>query len=330
MKDIFAIHSIQINAEFGKAFKNFRIEQGVTATAIIKRFNKNPTYITKFEKGEIKKINTDFFIELCNYITASTDGVKLFLSRMAHFYNTMSTETKTILMNIDEAIVSHTLPSKLVTDILEYMDGHDISKSELFRKINANEDVLDYPSFASAPPNIWYSDLENDQTFIKLDIPYDFINDFLEFRIDKIHYVTALAILYALYRLGNEEDPYAVSFSKLRIYQISKYLQEDNSSNSKDPLFENLQPDDVESLREIISSLKLVINLTKDDNYGTGKIKQIQANLESDLGFSFAFMSLDLEKIILQNKERKQEFLNDLKQLIDKYSESNLGLDRYE
>lgn len=139
-----------------------------------------------------------------------------------------------------------------------------------------------------------------------------------------------LAILYVLYRLGQEEYPYGVAFSEMSVYKIVKNLREEQGAKKDDPLFENLQPEDVDTIREIISALKLVINLTNEDNYGSGRVKQIQNNLESDLGFAFAFMSYDLEKLCAQSKPVKQNFLNELKELVHKYSDTKLGLERYE
>ena len=43
-------------------------------------------------------------------------------------------------------------------------------------------------------------------------------------------------------------------------------------------------------------------------------------NLKTDLGFTFSFISTDLEKIFPLSKELKKEFIKDLNKLIENYA----------
>ena len=104
MSDIFTIETIAITPDIGMALKNFRIENKVTAKSITQHFHKAASYISKLEKGDIKKISGDFMIQLCNYITNSDKGLFKFLSKLSQNYPDFTDESKIIIMNIDDLL----------------------------------------------------------------------------------------------------------------------------------------------------------------------------------------------------------------------------------
>ena len=316
------------------AFKNFRIEHEVTAKALITEFSKASTYITKLEKGEIKKIDAELFISLCDFITKTDSGLISFLNKVAKNYSEYSSETKLIIHNIDDLLIEHTISSNFISEINDYMKEHNISSEQLVAKINTNEDISNLSASNNTPINEWfYPNSNDDMSVIILDIPISYIERLLSGELSKIHYVIAEATLYALYRLGGEADARNLANSKLRINDIINYIGSNIikiSDNNMDSLFGGLPPETSEALHDITSSLKLVTNLTKKDGYGFKHIQQISSNLDADLGFSFAFMSLDLLKIIDKSKDKKSEFLKEVRTLIEKYSQTETGLDIYE
>lgn len=335
MADIFTLQTVPMTSEIGMALKNFRIEHEITATSIVNDFEKSPTYITKLEKGDIKKIETDFLIALCNYITKSEDGLRKFLSKVARNYLEYSEETKLILRNIDNLIIEHPITSSFIEEVAIYMNEHNIDIEQLAEKINANEDLKDLNQpLSNFEANILLdSDSSNYSHFIKLEIPTTYLKDLLSNKITKIHYIIAEGILYSLYRLGNEKDARSFANSKLRVNNIIPYIGstviEINDENM-DRFFGGLQPEASDALQGIASGLKLIVNLTKKDDYGLKHIQQIESNLKSDLGFTFAYMSIDLEKLIIKSKQSKQNFLYELRELVEKYSQDETGLDLYE
>ena len=83
-----------------------------------------------------------------------------------------------------------------------------------------------------------------------------------------------------------------------------------------------------EALKNVIDNLKAVTTLTKQ--YGSKKIKQISGNFDTDPGFFFAYMSTDITELEKQDKEKKNNFLKELKELVDKYSQDDNGIEIYE
>ena len=330
MSDIFTLQTVPLTPDIGMALKNFRIENKITAKSITEKFDRASSYISKLEKGDIKKIDGDFLIELCNFITGSDDGLDIFLSKLSQSYKDFTNESKTIIMNIDDLLYEYTVPSKMLDEINGYIKSHNISISTIVETINLNKDIADRDNYNDLPLNIWYSPNDDiDNAAIKMSVPLSYVEDLLSGKIVTIHRVIAEVILYAMYTCGNEKNARDVANDKLKLYHIIPRrsvitLTPDNIEN----IFGGLEPDTSDALKDVIMQLRLITTVTKE--YGSKRIKQICSNLGEDLGFCFAYMSLNLVELEQKDKEKKKEFLNDLKSLIDKYSKEDSGIDLYE
>ena len=86
MSDIFTLQTVPLTPDIGMALKNFRIENKITAKSITEKFDRASSYISKLEKGNIKKIDGNFLIQLCNFITGTDDGLSIFLKKLARFH----------------------------------------------------------------------------------------------------------------------------------------------------------------------------------------------------------------------------------------------------
>lgn len=330
MSDIFTLQTVPLTPDIGMALKNFRIENKITAKSITEKFDRASSYISKLEKGDIKKIDGDFLIELCNFITGSDDGLDIFLSKLSQSYKDFTNESKTIIMNIDDLLYEYTVPSKMLDEINGYIKSHNISISTIVDTINLNKDIADRDNYNALPLNIWYSPNDDiDNAAIKMSVPLSYVEDLLSGKIVTIHRVIAEVILYAMYTCGNEKNARDVANDKLKLYHIIPRrsvitLTPDNIEN----IFGGLEPDTSDALKDVIMQLRLITTVTKE--YGSKRIKQICSNLGEDLGFCFAYMSLNLVELEQKDKEKKKEFLNELKSLIDKYSKEDSGIDLYE
>ena len=337
MSDIFSLKSVPLNAELGMALKNFRIENKVTARSIVEQLGKASSYISKLEKGDIKKIDGELFTTICNLISGSDDGLQKFMNKTASSFNSYSDETKLTLINIDDLLIEHPMPSELLQEIKEYILKHNISIAALSNKINANVTITDYPGYASAPLNQWIN-YEDDNSkydmYIKLYIPIDYLNDLISGNISFIHSIIAEAILTSMYSfvMNDLDEARKFAHSKLTLYNILRScggnVVEITDSNF-DGLFGGVEPGVAETLTSITSELKLISTLTKKDGYGLNKLKQIQNNLITDIAFYFAYMSLDTTGLKQKSMTKKQDFLDELKALIQKYSSDSDGIDLY-
>lgn len=330
MSDIFTIQTVPLTSDIGMALKNFRIENKITAKSITEKFDRASSYVSKLEKGNIKKIDGNFLIQLCNFITGTDDGLSIFLKKLAQNYKDFTNESKIIIMNIDDLLYEHNVSSKLIEEINGYVSRHNISISNIVKTINSNNDITGRNYYNDIPLNIWYSPDNNiDNATIKLSVPSSYIEDLLSGKITTIHRVIAEVILYALYKCGNEKNPRGVANNVLNLYRIvpQRSIIELSSKNANN-IYNGLEPDTSYALKNVINNLHLITAAT--DEYGSKRIKQLYYNLSQDLGFCFAYMTLNLVDIGKKDKEKKKKFLNELKLLIDKYSKDDSGIDLYE
>lgn len=330
MSDIFTLKTVPLTQELGMTLKNFRIENKKTAKSITDNFNKASSYISKLEKGDIKKIDGKFLIQLCNYIAGSDNGLADFLNKLSQSYKEFTNETKLIIMNIDDLLYEHTVPINFISDINDYISVHNLTIGQLVNMINKNSDIAERKDYEEFPTNIWYEkNFDIDNAVIKLSVPSTYIEDLLNQKITTIHRVIAEAILYSLYKLGNENNPHYVAHDSLELYHLLPIrsvikITPDNIDN----IFGGLEPDIADTLKDVAGGLKLITTITK--NYGAKRIKQIANNMHEDLGFSFAYMSIDIVELEKKDKEKKKQFLEDLKDLVEKYSQEDTGIDLYD
>ena len=330
MSDIFTLKSVPFTSELGMALKNFRIERKITAKSITEKFNRASSYVTKLEKGDIKKIDGDFLIQLCDYISGSKNGLWAFLGRLSQNYTDFSNETKFIIMNIDDLLVDYTIPINFASDIKGYLNLHNLTIDQLIDKVNSNEEIINRDEFDSFPDNIWYDkDNDIDNAAIKLVIPSNYIKDLLDGKYVSFHRVIAEAILYSMFKLGNEENPSDILHDKLKLYHLlpSRFVVR-ITPDTVESILGGLEPDAASALKYVTDDLKMITKLTK--NYGTKRIKQIANNMKEDLSFCFAYMSADIVELEKKDKTKKQQFLDELKSLIDKYSQDDTSIDIYE
>lgn len=329
MSDIFTLQTVPLTPDIGMALKNFRIENKITAKSITEKFDRASSYISKLEKGDIKKIDGDFLIQLCDFITGSDDGLSIFLKKLAQSYKDFTDESKIIIMNIDDLLYEHNVSSKLIEEINGYVSQHNIPVSKIVKTINSNSDIADRNYYNDLPLNIWYSPNNIDNAAIKISMPLSYVEDLLSGKITTIHRVIAEVVLYALYKCGNEKNPRGVANNVLNLYRIVPQRSIIGlSTKNADNIYNGLEPDTSVALKSVITDLHLITAAT--DEYGSKRIKQLYYNLSQDLGFCFAYMTLNLVDIGKKDKEKKKEFLNELKSLIDKYSKEDSGIDLYE
>ena len=327
---MFTLKTVSVTEELGIALKNFRISHRITGKRIIEEFGKSTSYLTKLEKGSIKKIDGLFLVQLCNYIEGSDNGLKLFLEKLSQDYSSYSNETKFAIMNIDDLLLEHSVSIDFISNINNYASKKNIAVADLVKEINANNDIADWEDFNTMPENIWYNkNFDIDAAAIKLVIPADYIENLLNGNVKSIHRVIAEVILYSLYKLGEEEHPHDKAYDELKLYgllptRIIKQMAQDNMKDT----FEGLEPDMIVALQNIIDGFKFVLLAAKP--YGTRRLKQISYNMNGDLGFSLAYMSMPIIELEKRDRPQKEKFLKELSELIKEYSKEDTGINIYE
>ena len=78
---------------------------------------------------------------------------------------------------------------------------------------------------------------------------------------------------------------------------------------------------DIKGLSVITDGIRKIF-LT-DRRYGASGVSMIAENFQKDLGFAFGYSKMNLAPLADKSKETKQEFLNEVKELIKKYSKKD-------
>lgn len=332
MSDIFTIKTINLTPMIGMCFKAFRIKNDVTAKSITEHFNRANSYISKFEKGDIKKIDTAFFSDLCNFVSKSDYGLKLFLEEVSKSQDNLDDVTRISIINLDDLFIDYPIPKAFTQQLVKYMDKKNISISQLTQKINSNDDIKTMPGYNDFPPNQWCQPNGTNTEVIKFSIPCDYIESLLQANILSAHRSILEGVLYNLFSLGGMDRPRLAAAKFLFDYNIKRYSEPPMVDvESIKEIRDNLTPDIRRRIEIINSSLKQIASLTTVNNYSERRLKNIQCNLTNDLAFAFAFMSIDLSDMSSCSVEQRQSFLDDIKKLILKYSsEKKTELEIYE
>lgn len=322
---------IPLTVQLGELIKSFRIRNEKTAKDLSTLIGKTPSYLSKLESGSIKKIDSDLFEKLCNTIIGNDEGIKSFIEFAFKSNNTYDDDTFLTLSNIDDVLYKFKPPVELTEYIQTELNKHNLSITDLTTELNANTDLHDLSSevFSSLPENIFaYADAEKKHSVIKLSYSTKVIGEILN-NSSETNYITLEAMLYALFKLcGQAKDEARISAvktlnNKYKINSIRKYKTKTifiNSIEDEEKYLGKLEPDAEKNYLKVIKGIRIALILSQSKG-GAERIETLNRNLKANLGFTFSFISTDLEKILPLSKELKSDFMKDLNKLIESYAE---------
>ena len=334
MNDPYMLQKIQITPEIGLLLRLFRIAKDVQSKTLADKLNKSASYFTKLEQGLIKSIDTNTFVSICNQISDSERGVENFLyaAREIKISSNGSTrefkaETELSLRNINDCVVARTVPFELRKLLLDRLDKYNISFNALIAQINQNENTFNVTNYDTLPTNQWILVDSNNLTFenqlsiFKKHIQADYLTAILNGSQNTTYKYVLDIILASITDLANDEEltgefinlPARFGFPKFdfskpgaitpnNVYDIDKF----------DPKIKPI-------VRDIIGSFKF-LSANSPDHCIAG-LSKLSHNLINDPGFAYAYLNTDLSPLKDLPREQKQQFLNDVRDLVKKYSE---------
>lgn len=322
------MQNISLTSEICDIIRSFRIQNEKSAKDISAIINKTPSYLSKIESGATKKIDSAVFIDLCNAIKGSTTGITSFIEFAYRNDTEYSKDTTLMLENIDDILYKFNPPKELLRYINKLMESKNISIEGLVAELNSNADLKDLSEtvYNSLPLNVYtYIDDDKNNTVIKLLYERSYVAGILS-GANTSNYITLEAILYSLYKLcGKTTDKARIKTietlnDKFNVVSIRKQKTIIiKSKEDEEKYLGKLDPDAEHHFKEIVQYIRFALLLSQSKG-GKERIETLCKNLETDLGFTFAFISTDLEKIYPISKELKKDFLKDLNNLIKEYS----------
>lgn len=319
---------IPLTPQLGELIKSFRIRNEKTAKDISSIIKKTPSYLSKIESGATKKIETSVFTSMCNAITDSSEGIKQFVSFAFQNDAEYDKDTSIILSNIDDILYKFIPPKELLSYVVDKMTSNNISISDLLKELNANKDLSDLSEtvYDSLPYNVYaYTDVEKNNSAIKLSYDSNTIENLLE-KSTETNYVTLEAILYSLYKLcgkpAKDARINAIKTLNDRFHVISVRKERTiiiTSKEDEEKYLGKLEPNVEENFHQATNGIRIALLLSQSKG-GAERIEILKKNMKADLGFTFSFISTDLEKLFPLSKDLKKDFLRDLNKLIDDYA----------
>ena len=324
---------LNMSIEIATYLKETRLKSNITAKDMAEYIDKSPAYITKLEKGDIQAIDLDVFRSFLSKCFGN-DELKI-TEAIEYIYQTFNAsifaseeEEKSRKEYEDFDKVSRKIPlsNELKQEIFSRIEQSGYNLKQIIDKINQNDDVPDLKNRPDVKPNTWYCSNGVSSILIKLD--YDEINNILNSPNSSCNYITIQSILYTINRLNELKPIQAMNEACQTMAQFKFYtISERHKYYGKDDL---AAKDDVEN-REKIRSLLSFLTALSDQNVSVTNMQlgRILNNLKMDIGFTFAFMSLDLGKLENVTRASKKDFLIEVKELIDKYAKKS-NIDMFE
>lgn len=326
---------LNLTKEIALYLKSIRLSSNISAKTMAEHMSKSPAYITKMEKGEIQSLDMDslvLYLSICynnddNSINEAIDYIYQTYNVSIHS-SEEEKQSRQSYINFDKVHRLIPLTSELKEAILLKIEASGFNLNQIVDKINQNDDVPDLKNRSDIKPNTWY--FENGQYAILLNLNYDEIHNILYSPNTSCNYITIQSILYTIGRLNglekmqamNEAHQVMLNYKFYDIHERHKYLGQDEFAAEHD--IEN---------RKKIQTLLNFITAISDQNVTTAnsQIDKIINNLAMDIGFSFAFMSIDLCKLKNITRNQKKNFLLEVIKLIDKYTQSlDSNIDMFE
>ena len=322
------MQSITLTDELSSLIKDFRVQNKKPAKDICTAIDKTPSYLSKVESCSIKKLDVSIFNSLCNAIAGSTEGIKSFIEFAFKKDTEYDSDTSLILSSIDDILYKFIPHKELLDYIKNEINSQNITINDLVTELNSNKELSDLPEalYDSLPDNTYaFTNAEKSHSVIKLAYDYDTILNILE-NAEETNYVTLEALLYSLYKLSGkssvdsrvsaietlEEKFHIGSIRKTKTVVIT-------SREDEEKYLGKLEKTTEEDFMSTIQGIRLALLLSQSRG-GSERISTLRKNLKANLGFTFSFISTDIEKILPLSKELKKDFLKDLDKLIDDYA----------
>lgn len=315
---------VTINPQIATYLKRIRTESGVSAKEISEKLNKSPAYITKLEHGNIKTIDIYDLQKYINIVCKNNE--KAIDGAIDYIYgelkpNVISSPEEISDLeayeNFDKVNRKIPVPDELKEYILNELKEIGYTLSDLVDKANLNEFVEGLKDRDDVEYNRWY--FVNGAYSILLKLDYNEVNNILKTPNSISNYITMQALLYNICLIKGENDVSAGSSSHKILKDFHFYTireRHENFGKSKSTKDDQLFHQNISNL---ISALTAISD--QDVIYTNKRLEAIIKNLKNDIGFAFAFMSLDLSSVIEFDYDTKKDLLQKIKELIEEYSQ---------
>ena len=327
----------EVTTELAMLIKTLQTQCHLAAKDLAAAIGKSPSYITKLENGNVKKIQKD---DLTRIISLITDGEDFFEDKLPQVIRTLSSiaEPDAILKqgwllqydSYDRPIV---ISEAMALDIRQRMEKLALTPESLSATINANKDVRDRDRL---PANEIVLMQQQDGRLFRLKASVS--SQQISAIIDQTDLVTCYGTLYAMMfilvkldkygDIGFMQPPQAIEvlqetgryLASWQVFSLTRYGQFMSSGEFQTRQQQLLKAYEVPGMDALGQIMEILSGLSEIDKAGTQAAgTAFLKNLDWDPAFMIKLISLPFDRLGDMSHANKVRLLDEVRGLMDNY-----------
>jgi transcriptional regulator with XRE-family HTH domain len=324
---------VHIDDTLRNTIKDERKKRGIRGDVLAKDINKSASYISQIENGTISTMDISILYAIFKRIIDLPEKdlsdylIKTFNKNIK--FTKDDIHKKEWLLNLEYQFRLFPITPEIINFLETKLKELDITPKDLVLKINKNEDLDDDLLDKLKDNVVWVKMNENGQiqTAIKFALNEDYIDNILEKKIRTINKINMDGILYNIYKLEGMNPFDANIKADKNLLDFKFYTLEERNIRIKEAKTENkdlstmILKEDTECNNYINKIIKHFIAL-RDINpvYGIDVFSVFYKSLSLNKKLMYSLLKLDFSKLKDISDERKKNFIDDIEQLLSKYS----------
>lgn len=326
-----------VTPELAATLKSLRTSNGVTARALAEHIEKSPSYISKFEKGEIKTVTRNELDEIIRFCVTDEssfhDKVDEILRTASFRFTSKEVKAQLWFQNYSTAFCKIPLPSRLIDDINDLMSTYSITRDVLCKRINSNEfitnpDGTEKKGNDHFPKNEWFVRDQSDCKTLEIiiDISRERVDEILDKQVTGTRYIYMQAIVLYIKKIIRFGDVQSIPDEDAQL--LCSDTQEYLSGYDFYPLSEKYariaeaRPLSIPDQRnqDEIDMLTARIHGFSDVNvqFANDLLRRLNKSLEWNPAFISGLLSLPFNELGNTSPSFKQSVLNQIKNVVEK------------
>lgn len=325
---------IQVNDTLRNVIREERKKRGIQGHVLAKDIKKSASYISQIESGTISTMDTSVLYALFKrIIDLPEEDLPDYLMSLVGADNIKLSEEdieeQEWLINLEYQFRQFPITKEIINFLNKKLTELNITARQLIEQINKNEG-MEKELLDKLKDNIVWIKVDTDgrcETAIKFVLENDFIDKILNKKIKSINKINMQGILFNIFRLEKMSPPDAIFKADQTLAEFKFYTLEERNKWIEKAKAENLNIDtlilkeDSDCNNNINKIVKFFITLRDIDcGYGLDVFSNLNKSLEQNKNLTYAMLKQEFFKLKDLNDDRKREFINEVKQLIDKYS----------
>lgn len=328
---------IQITEKLRDIIKLERKKAKIRGDELSKDLGKSASYISQIENGRITNIEVEIFYKIFEHIiNLPEDSRNAYINQILDNTPTDNIEEEEWMITFDMQYRMFKIPDKIIELIIDKRTKLKMTSQDLVKYINKNEGTEEFDKIEPNQLKLFIHERGIGYT-IKFKFELDFIDKIENKQIQFTSYIFLLGIIFRLFALEGKPDFEAIELAEnvLRENDIltiieREALKEQNKKQKieKGEAFkeEDIEPTELD--RQYTSNMNKIIrgfNFTRDLNasFAVKVTSKISENMNVDTGFMLQLYSLPFNNLEFTSREKKIDFINEIRTLIDKYSKND-------